>query len=60
MSIDRIHKLAEFEKLTEAEAKVFQVSISDLAKLTKLKFGNLAQVDTNETIQPMPRRPMSF
>jgi endonuclease G, mitochondrial len=60
MSIDRIHELAVFEKLTEAEAKVFQVSISDLAKLTKLKYGNLAQFDTKETIQPKPRRLMSF
>jgi len=60
MAIDRIHELAVFEKLTEAEAKVFQVSISDLAKLTKLKFGLLAQFDTKETIQPKPRRLMSF
>ena len=60
LSIDRIHELAVFEKLTDAEAKVFQVSIADLAKLTKLKFGTLAQFDTKETIQPKPRRLMSF
>ena len=60
LAIDRIHELAVFEKLTEAEAKVFQVSISDLSKLTKLKFGNLANFDTKETIQPKPRRIMSF
>jgi endonuclease G len=60
MSIDRIHEMSIFEKLTEAEARVFQVSIRDLAKLTKLKFGTLAQFDTKETIQPKPRRLMSF
>ena len=60
MSIDRIDEMAIFEKLTEAEAKVFQVSIADLAKLTTLKFGVLGQFDTKESIQPKPRRLMSF
>jgi endonuclease G, mitochondrial len=60
LSIDRIHEIAVLEKLTEAEAKVFQVSISDLAKLTKLKFGKLAEVDTKEALQTRPRRLRSF
>lgn len=60
MGIDRIHEAARFEKLTEAEAKVFQVSIGDLSKLTKLKFGQLAQFDTKEALQRQPRRVTSF
>jgi endonuclease G len=60
LSIDRIHEIAVLEKLTEAEAKVFQVSIADLAKLTKLKFGKLAEVDTKEALQTRPRRLRSF
>ena len=60
LGIDRIHELAVMEKLTDAEAKVFQVSIVDLAKLTKLKFGDLAAVDTKEAIQTKPRRLHSF
>ena len=59
-SIDRIHEIAVFEKLTEAEAKVFQVSMPDLSKLTKLKFGVLAKVDTKESLQPKPRRLKTF
>jgi endonuclease G, mitochondrial len=60
LSIDRIHELAVMEKLTEAEAKVFQISIGDLAKLTKLKFGDLVSVDTKEALQTKPRRLHSF
>jgi len=60
LAIDRIHELAVMEKLTEAEAKVFQVSINDLARFTKLKFGSLAKVDTKETLQAKPRRLRSF
>jgi endonuclease G, mitochondrial len=60
LSIDRIHEVAVFERLTEAEAKVFQVSITDLARFTGLKFGKLSQFDTKETLQPKPRRLMSF
>jgi endonuclease G len=59
-SIDRIHEIAVFEKLTEAEAKVFQVSIPDLSRLTRLKFGILAKVDTKESLQPKPRRLKTF
>ena len=60
LSNHRIHEIAVLEKLTEAEAKVFQVSITDLAKLTKLKFGKLAEVDTKEALQTRPRRLKSF
>ena len=56
LGIDRIHESAVFEKLSEAEAHVFQISIDDLAKFTKLNFGNLAQVDTKETTRRRPRR----
>ena len=59
-SIDRIHEAAVFEKLTEAEAKVFQVSIPNLSRLTKLKFGVLAKVDTKEGLRPKPRRLKTF
>jgi endonuclease G len=37
------------EKLTQAEAQAFQVSVRDLAKLTGLGFGKLAQADTKES-----------
>lgn len=55
MDIDRIHESAILEKLTEAEAKVFQISIGDLSKLTKLGFGKLAQADTKEAAGLRPR-----
>lgn len=48
LGIDRIHEAAILEKLTAAEARVFQVSVSDLTKLTKLNFGKLAQASANE------------
>jgi endonuclease G len=60
LGIDRIHELSVMEKLTDAEAKVFQVSIADLAQLTKLKFGDLAAADTKEAIKTRPRRLDSF
>ena len=41
MDIDRIQEADMLEKLSEADVKVFQVSIADLTKLTKLDFGNL-------------------
>jgi hypothetical protein len=45
------------EKLTTAEAKLFQISINDLAKFTKLDFGKLAMSDTKETARKAkPRR----
>ena len=43
LQIDRIQ-----EAMTEEDAKVFQVSIGDLARLTKLDFGALAKADTKE------------
>ena len=46
LGIDRIHESALLEKLTAAEALVFQISIADLAKFTKLNFGKLAAADT--------------
>ena len=55
LEIDRIHESAILEKLTRAEAKVFQISIADLAKLTKLDFGKLAQADTEEVMGRRPR-----
>ncbi|MCA6122734.1 DNA/RNA non-specific endonuclease [Bradyrhizobium sp. WSM 1704] len=55
MDIDRIQ-----EKLSEADVKVFQVSIADLTKLTKLDFGNLDSVDTHEATAVGPRRIETF
>jgi endonuclease G len=60
LAIDRIHESGVFERLSEAEAQVFQVSIGDLAKFTKLKFGKVALFDTKEALRPQPRRLMSF
>lgn len=39
------------EKLTHAEAKMFQISIADLTKFTKLNFGKLGQADTKEAVR---------
>ncbi|QPF88426.1 DNA/RNA non-specific endonuclease [Bradyrhizobium genosp. L] len=50
MDISRIQ-----EKLSEADVKVFQVSIADLTKLTKLDFGNLGSADTHEATAVGPR-----
>ncbi|MCX6610639.1 MAG: DNA/RNA non-specific endonuclease [Acidobacteria bacterium] len=44
--IDRIHESDLLEKLTAAEARVFQISIADLAKFSGLDFGALAAADT--------------
>ena len=55
LGIDRIHESAVFEKLTQAQVQVFQISISDLARFTKLDFGKLAQVDTHEATSAGPR-----
>jgi endonuclease G, mitochondrial len=52
MDIDRIH---DAEKLSEEDVRVFQVSIMDLAKLTKLDFGKLAQADAHEATARGPR-----
>jgi endonuclease G, mitochondrial len=52
MDIDRIH---DAEKLSEEDVKVFQVSVMDIAKLTKLDFGKLAQADSHEATGMGPR-----
>jgi endonuclease G len=52
MDIDRLH-LAE--KLSAEDVKLFQVSVADLAKLTKLDFGSLAQADAREAAAEGPR-----
>ena len=46
LGIDRIEESALLEKLSEAEARVFQISIADLAKISGLDFGALAAADT--------------
>jgi endonuclease G len=55
LGIDRIQEAAIFEALSAAQVKVFQVSVADLTKLTKLDFGMLAQVDTHEATAVGPR-----
>ncbi len=55
MEIDRIKEAEIFEKLSAEQVRVFQVSIADLSKLTKLDFGNLAQADTHEATSVGPR-----
>ena len=52
MDIDRIQ---DAEKLSAEDVKVFQVPIVDLAKLTKLDFGNLEQADSHEATAVGPR-----
>lgn len=52
MEIDRIQ---DAEKLSAEDVQVFQVPIPDLAKLTKLDFGNLAQADSHEATAVGPR-----
>ena len=55
MDIDRIKEAEIFESLTAAQARVFQVSIADLTKLTKLDFGKLSEVDSHEATAVGPR-----
>ena len=55
MDIDRIEEADMLEKLSEGEVRVFQVSIADLTKLTKLDFGNLADADSHEATSVGPR-----
>ena len=52
MDIDRIQ---DAEKLSAEDVQVFQIPILDLAKLTKLDFGNLAQADSHEATAAGPR-----
>jgi endonuclease G, mitochondrial len=60
MDIDRIHEADMLEKLSEEDVSVFQVSIADLTKLTKLDFGNLADADAHEATSVGPRLIESF
>ena len=60
LEIDRIQEADIFEKLSEAEVQVYQVSIGDLTKLTRLDFGPLGQADTHEATAAGPRRIESF
>lgn len=56
LGIDRIHEAAVFERLSQAEAEVFQISIRDLQRLTGLNFGKLAEADAKEAVGRGPRR----
>jgi endonuclease G, mitochondrial len=55
MEIDRIQEAEIFEKLSAAQVRLFQVSIADLTKLTKLDFGDLGQADSHEATSVGPR-----
>ena len=52
MDIDRIQ---DAEKLSAEDVQVFQIPILDLAKLTRLDFGSLAQADSHEATAAGPR-----
>jgi endonuclease G, mitochondrial len=56
MDIDRLKEADIFERFSAEDVSVFQVSIADLTKLTKLDFGNLADADTHEATSVGPRR----
>ncbi|WP_407154561.1 DNA/RNA non-specific endonuclease [Bradyrhizobium sp. STM 3557] len=57
MGIDRIKDEADIlEKFSQEDVSVFQVSIADLTRLTKLDFGPLAAVDTHEATSVGPRK----
>ncbi|MEY9185408.1 endonuclease G [Bradyrhizobium sp. USDA 326] len=60
MEIDRIQEAELLERMSEEDVSVFQVSIADLAKLTKLDFGNLADADSHEATSVGPRRIESY
>jgi endonuclease G len=60
MEIDRIQEMDLRERMSEEDVSVFQVSIADLAKLTKLDFGNLADADSHEATAVGPRRIESY
>ena len=55
MEIDRIHEAEIFERLSTAQVNMFQVSIADLANLTQLDFGPLAEADAHEATSVGPR-----
>jgi endonuclease G len=60
MDIDRIKEADILEKFSEEDVRVFQVSMADLTKLTKLDFGNLADADSHEATSVGPRLIESF
>lgn len=60
MEIDRIQEADVFERMSEEDVSVFQVSIADLTKLTKLDFGNLGDVDSHEATSIGPRLIRSY
>ncbi len=60
MGIDRIEEADLLERMSEEDVSVFQVSIADLARLTKLDFGNLADADSHEETSVGPRRIESY
>ena len=60
MEIDRIQEVDLRERMSEEDVSVFQVSIADLTKLTKLDFGNLADADSHEATSVGPRRIESY
>ena len=55
MEIDRIQEVDILEKLSAAQVRLFQVAVTDLAKLTKLDFGSLGTADAHEATSIGPR-----
>lgn len=60
MEIDQIQEADLLERMSEEDVSVFQVSIADLTKLTKLDFGNLTDADSHEATSVGPRRIESY
>jgi endonuclease G len=60
MDIDRIQEADLLERMSEEDVSVFQISIQDLTKLTKLDFGVLTAADTHEATSVGPRRIESY
>jgi endonuclease G len=60
MDIDRIKEADILEKFTDEDVRVFQISMADLTKLTKLDFGSLADADSHEATSVGPRLIESF
>jgi endonuclease G, mitochondrial len=55
LGIDRVKEADLLEVLSAAEARVFQISIADLAKMSGLNFGSLAAADTMVKAASGPR-----
>jgi endonuclease G len=60
MDIDRIQEADLLERMSEEDVSVFQISMQDLTKLTKLDFGVLTAADTHEATSVGPRRIESY